>query len=376
MDQNTHQVRISVIIPVYNCEKYVGEAVASVLDQPYRNIDIILVDDGSRDSSPALCDRLAAAHDRVRVIHQENAGVSAARNAGIEAVLAGISGDLRENHYVAFLDADDVWYPGILDSSTVDILKNGFQLVGFQTCRANHDLSRRNRPDPMAEGLHKGGTKAVWLNSRQTFGSALYSVSLLRQYSLRFPHGLKINEDLIFSMQFKYLADTVYLINRILYCYRKHPDSVSHRILPSTEKYPPIIAAYLTSDSRMLSQRTPERGHLQEGRAMAAVYIVDMHEEHYQQFRPRRELEQMMGEHPEYLELITSDFAFNRPDSGLRWQQMQAHPVKFRLRCYGKGFVSTVARRVYSVLYRFSGIARIIDRKRYPVPLNTQQTKG
>ncbi len=78
---------IHVIIPVYNAIKYLRAAVDSVLDQPYKGINIILVDDGSTDGSGALCDMLAAESNRVSVIHQENTGVSAARNAGIEAVL-------------------------------------------------------------------------------------------------------------------------------------------------------------------------------------------------------------------------------------------------------------------------------------------------
>ena len=69
---------------------------------------------------------------------------------------------------------------------------------------------------------------------------------------------------------------------------------------------------------------------------MAAVYIVDMHEEHYQQFRAKREMDAMMLSKPEYRELITSAFAYNRPHSGLRWQAMVAHPLKFRLKHYAK----------------------------------------
>ena len=376
MDQNTHQVRISVIIPVYNCEKYVGEAVASVLDQPYRNIDIILVDDGSKDSSPALCDRLAAAHDRVRVIHQENAGVSAARNAGIEAVLAGVDGDCFENQYIAFLDADDTWFSNAIDDTIVNDLSNNYSLVGYQSCTCNHSLTRRSIPQPIPEGIHPGGNKAAWINSKHHFGATFYSLLLLHSRHIRFMNGLRNNEDWIFAIQCRYLANSILLRNKLLYCYRKNPASFSHQFEVSVEKYPPMIAAYLKSDALMLAHLTPERGHLKEGRAMAAIYIVDMHEEHYQQFRPRRELEQVMGEHPEYLELITSDFAFNRPDSGLRWQEMQAHPVKFRLRCYTKGFITVLAHKIYALLYRIPPIARIIDKKRYLVPMDKQQTKG
>ena len=80
------QNNIYVVIPVYNCEKYLETAVRSVLSQPYRGIHIILVDDGSTDSSPQICDRLSLI-ENIHVIHQSNRGVAAARNTGIDYVL-------------------------------------------------------------------------------------------------------------------------------------------------------------------------------------------------------------------------------------------------------------------------------------------------
>lgn len=90
--------KVSVIVPVYNAEKYLRECVDSILGQTLADLELILVDDGSTDSSPAICDRYAAQDARVQVIHQANAGLSAARNRGIE-VAAG--------EWVAFVDSDD-----------------------------------------------------------------------------------------------------------------------------------------------------------------------------------------------------------------------------------------------------------------------------
>ena len=80
---------INVIIPVYNAEKYLEETVNSVLSQPYKDIEIVLVNDGSTDSSPEICDKIAENEKRVTVIHQKNGGASSARNKGIEFVLGG-----------------------------------------------------------------------------------------------------------------------------------------------------------------------------------------------------------------------------------------------------------------------------------------------
>lgn len=89
---------ISVVVPVYNVEKYLDKCVASIVNQTYKNLEIILVDDGSTDSSPAICDEWAQKDNRIKVIHKKNGGLSSARNAGIELA----SGD-----YLAFVDSDD-----------------------------------------------------------------------------------------------------------------------------------------------------------------------------------------------------------------------------------------------------------------------------
>ena len=89
---------VSVIVPVYNVEKYVGDCIESLIRQSYKNIEIILVDDGSTDSSGQLCDVYATKDIRIKVIHKENGGLSDARNAGIDSAV-GV--------YYSFVDGDD-----------------------------------------------------------------------------------------------------------------------------------------------------------------------------------------------------------------------------------------------------------------------------
>lgn len=83
------QPTISIIVPVYNSEKFLGACIDSILSQSFRDFELILVDDGSRDSSPRICDDYAQKDSRVKVIHKENGGVSSARNAGLSAVRGG-----------------------------------------------------------------------------------------------------------------------------------------------------------------------------------------------------------------------------------------------------------------------------------------------
>ena len=98
---------ISVIVPIYNVENYLAACVDSILNSTYKDIEVILVDDGSPDGCGAICDRYAEKDSRVRVIHQTNQGVSGARNAGLK---------VAKGEYIAFVDSDDVIHPQMLDT--------------------------------------------------------------------------------------------------------------------------------------------------------------------------------------------------------------------------------------------------------------------
>lgn len=214
--QLSKQIGITVIIPVYNCKEYLEGAVTSVLNQPYKNISVVLVDDGSIDGSGQLCDELADTSDRITVLHQENAGVSAARNAGIEFALSKACC----NGYIAFLDADDEWINSFFDADTEKLLQKGYDLIGFQSCNCDARLRPYDIPREMQSGLHSGGQASVWLHADNHFAAMLYSDRFLKEYEIRFFKELKYSEDKIFSMQCMYLADTIYLENRLLYRYR------------------------------------------------------------------------------------------------------------------------------------------------------------
>ena len=354
---------ISVIIPVFNCKNYLSEAVLSVLRQPYKAIRIILIDDGSTDGSSELCDQLAIEYAGIHVIHQENEGVSSARNTGIEFALT------VQTDYVAFLDADDKWEDGFLDDSVEELLSKEMDLIGFQSCHCNNNVSRRDHPSPLQEGHYCGGASNVWLHSSQSFAAMLYSIHLLQAFSIRFMKGLKYGEDCIFHMQCMCLARKISLENKLMYLYRRNPTSAVHDRKYGIGYFVPIIDAWLQSDRTMECWRTEQRGTLWEGRAMAAVCIADMVEEHFQHLGKRSELEVLMLNKPEYVELINELLAHNRVDIGRRYQNMIEHPFKFRLRCYAEGTVSIVLRYAFLLLNRNAIIAKLIDKRRYSVTL-------
>lgn len=100
------KIKLSIIIPVFNVEKYVQTCLDSVIEQSFRDFEVIVVDDGSTDGSPAICDAAAKQDGRICVIHQQNGGLSAARNAGL---------DIARGEWIGFLDSDDFIMPDMYE---------------------------------------------------------------------------------------------------------------------------------------------------------------------------------------------------------------------------------------------------------------------
>ena len=121
--------KISIIVPVYNVEKYLKECVESILKQTYSNIEILLVDDGSKDSSPAICDEYAKKYSKVKVIHKENGGLSSARNTGLDNVS-------KDTTYVMFIDSDDLLTPNACELMEKEITTKhaDFVIGNYQNC--------------------------------------------------------------------------------------------------------------------------------------------------------------------------------------------------------------------------------------------------
>lgn len=315
---------LTIVIPVYNCEKYLRSAVTSVLNQAYKNISVVLVDDGSTDGSSQLCDELASASNRVTVLHQENAGVSAARNTGIEFILSNAS----RNNYIAFLDADDEWVGGFFSADTGQLLQKGYDLIGFQSCNCDAQLHPYDLPGEMQPGLHSGGQTSVWLHADQTFAAMLYSCTLLQKYNIRFFDELRYSEDKIFSMQCMYLADTVYLENQLLYLYRHTGISTMNRRSYGIPYYVPIINGYIKLDS-LMQCFSDTHGQLFESRLMASIYIMDMIDEHYNVLRSKAALDELLRSNHDYVSIVeaTGKYSDMKPNS--KYAQYREYPATY-----------------------------------------------
>lgn len=319
---------IHVIIPCYNVEKYLEQAVYSVLNQPGKEIDIVLVDDGSPGRTPQLCDALAAKEPCIHVIHKPNGGVSSARNAGIEYVLTQYADGLS-GRYIAFLDADDCWESGFLSGETLELLDAGYDLVGFQSCTCDPGLVRTGKPGVLQEGSHCGGQDNVWIHSSQHFGAMFYSCAFLKRYDIRFQEGLRYSEDKIFSMTCHYLAGQIRLENRLMYLYRLSEGSAMGSRKFGIPYFLPIIDGYLKLDRQMRPFADENRGALKAGKNCVSHYIMDMIDEHYQQRGSKTEVDALLDSRPDYLDALNAvgDFADMTPNS--RYQQYRSAPGKY-----------------------------------------------
>ena len=183
---------ISVIVPVYNAEKTLRECVDYILNQEYKDFELILVDDGSRDASPAICDEYAGKDGRVKVFHKPNGGVSSARNLGIENA---------RGKWITFIDSDDYvtngYFDGI-DEHDEDVLIKSYKKYDHSGIVCGRETEVLNRIHDFSEFLSLYATDSLLRGP--VF--KLYKKSLIGD--LRFLTEMKIGEDAWFV--FKYLA--------------------------------------------------------------------------------------------------------------------------------------------------------------------------
>ena len=199
---------ISVIVPIYNVSRYLDRCMESLLHQTYKNIEIIMVDDGSPDDCGKKCDRYAAEEPRIKVIHKENAGLGMARNSGLE---------IAEGEYVMFIDSDDY-----TDVRMIERLYHRLTEEGADTCFCRYyDTSSEGKDELARETYLKQSycgdeTKKVLLGMigslpeqagdveiGMSVWKGLYSLDIIRDNGILFPSEREyISEDIIFHMQY------------------------------------------------------------------------------------------------------------------------------------------------------------------------------
>jgi glycosyltransferase involved in cell wall biosynthesis len=184
---------ISIIVPIYNVEKYLSQCLSSILSQTYSKFEILLVDDGSTDGSGNICDNYLGVDDRIRVFHKKNGGVSSARNYGI---------DNADGKYVCFIDADD-WVNSKFLETFVKYIDEGADLyiqgyIDRDNILRIPSYSTLRGIEEICNGIYK-------LEEQMILGliwNKLYRLDLIREYFIRFDEQVSIGEDMIFILSY------------------------------------------------------------------------------------------------------------------------------------------------------------------------------
>ena len=218
--------KISIIIPVYNVKKYLAESLESVINQTYKNLEIIIINDGSNDGSEKICDKYSKIDSRIKLIKQKNMGLSTARNKGL---------DCMTGEYIAFLDPDDVYHPEMIEKTYKAITQQNVDCVicnyvpqkTTKTLEKNNvnkkikalNLSSKiyNKKEILDELTHGKLNNSVW--------NKLYKKNLWKD--VRFPEG-HVYEDVLVNILILNKITSIYLLDEVLVIYRLHSKSITH----------------------------------------------------------------------------------------------------------------------------------------------------
>lgn len=211
---------ISIVIPVYNVEKYLEECLNSVINQTYSNIEIILVDDGSPDGCGKICDKYANEDNRIKVIHKKNGGLSDARNYGIDAA----SGE-----YITFIDSDDYVDSGYIEKLYSAIKVNNTKISQCGILKINNQKEVLEKLGYLENEVKTGKDMIKDIYNRHwgeniVVWNKMYSIELFKDF--RYPVG-KIHEDEYITYKILYYTDKIAVIDEYLYNYRQTDNSIT-----------------------------------------------------------------------------------------------------------------------------------------------------
>lgn len=212
-------MKISIIIPVYNSTKYLKECVESILNQTYKDVEVLLIDDGSTDDSSKICDQYAIEDARIRVVHKENGGTSDARNVGLT---------MAQGDYVTFMDNDDFWDDNCALERIVTIVKETSPDVVMHTNKVYWENTHKTTipasferkkvcgksREEVVAALLKAGVLTV------TVWTKVVKISLIREHELYFEKGIR-NEDTDWIARLLLCAQSFEWYDKPFYVYRK-----------------------------------------------------------------------------------------------------------------------------------------------------------
>ena len=346
-DTAMDQPLVSIILPVYNAQNHLARCIGSILNQTYHNIELIILNDGSKDHSLPVCEEFRAKDSRIVLVDKENSGVSDTRNLGLK--LAG-------GEYVQFVDSDDYIDPDFTqhlveaaETHHADLVIAPYKMVipagatkpeqVLEKLEDNLGVMSVARPPEVREygflpaGVYDKDTFALRLMDKpasyfySVLWNKLYRRILLTGNDIQFTSELKWAEDLVFNMQYIQYAETFVSIDKAGYYYVQNPQSICH-----TQINPASIVQNKIQTFRYYKDLYTRLGMYEEVRPQLYKFLVDIAESTY----PSGPFKKIIEEAKEYSKNRKEDTKIGRPPAGspffvvmLRWQRtsLPANPA-------------------------------------------------
>ena len=209
------KVKVSIVIPVYNATKYLAKCLDSVINQSYKDIEIVLVNDGSTDNSGQICDSYAKKDKRIIVFHQNNTGVSIARNNGINN---------SHGEYVIFIDSDDLIHPEYIQKLVNNVNNDILPVCQIEKFQSEVSFLNYNKEEVME--LDKNHfVELCKMSLLNTPCCKLYDLDIIKKNKINFKPNLSLGEDLLFNLDYLKYINKIIVIKQKLYYYRKNEKS-------------------------------------------------------------------------------------------------------------------------------------------------------
>lgn len=238
---------VSVIVPVYKVEQYLPECLDSILSSTYKELEIILVDDGSPDNCPAICDEYARKDHRITVIHQQNQGLVAARNAGL-AVATG--------EYIAFVDSDDVISPIMYEAMVSAIERTGADMAACEYRTDKKLLTLHAKPKTTDFCLDSFDQQLAMLTNAPsvrdfTWTSCFVWDKLYRREKIQsgFQPKCIMGEDLEFNWRYIHTCKKTVMVPHALYLYRLNPQGITG-VYKAQRRNPKLVISGISNASQ------------------------------------------------------------------------------------------------------------------------------
>ena len=346
------EILLSVIIPVYNGEKYIEETVKSVINQPCKNVEVILVNDGSNDQSDRQCKLLESRYSNIRYYEKTNEGIGKTRNFGLR---------YAKGKYVNFLDQDDLWVQGVFDNTIEGLLKDSVDVIGFSMCSTNENMTRGKYRHVVSKDLFGGGLE-VALSSWMHHSSFMFNRAFINEFNLKYP--CTRHEDEIFRYMCLYASKHVRYIDVPLFYYRNNPESETHRKYEIEQMFGPMLQSYEELIKWHEHNHPRDLAAINFCERMKCIYSIEAIELLYKQGLSENEIKKIRDRIcPQLLKKYTKIELSNRTFS-----KIYEYENKRSIFCL-KNRIKGIALKVGKFIVKNQYIRKMYEFKKYPIKL-------